>query len=77
MEESLSLEELNAIVEAVYKREKRNNKFFAALKGIDLDEGSDTKERFDEVKRRAEARLQGKSEEELEMSEFGIELITD
>lgn len=77
MEESLSLEELNAIVNAIYAREARNNKFMAALKGIDLDAGSDSKERFEDVKRRAEARLQGKSEEELEMSEFGIEVITE
>lgn len=51
----------------------------AALKGIDLDEGStvDAKEKFDEVQRRVNARLTGKSEQELELAEFGLEIETE
>lgn len=48
----------------------------AALKGIDLDEGKNTeaKEKFDEINRRVQARLHGKSEQQLELDEFGLEI---
>lgn len=49
----------------------------AALKGINLDEDNDAKERFEAVKRRAEARMTGKSEEQLELAEFGLEIVEE
>lgn len=43
-----------------------DQKFAAALKGIDLDEGKDTE--FEEIKSRAYAKAQGVSEEQYELS---------
>lgn len=37
LEEKLSLDELMATLEAAREREHRQNKFMAALKGVDLD----------------------------------------
>lgn len=74
LEENLSVEELHALVEASSEREFRNWRFAAGLKGVDLDaevrKGSTSS--FDKVKARAEAKLAGKSEEELKLSDFGI-----
>lgn len=44
----------------------QDRKFTAALKGIDLDEGS-TNTEFEDIKRRAEARVLGVNEEEIEL----------
>lgn len=44
----------------------QDRKFTAALKGIDLDEGTVDAE-FEDIKRRAEARVLGVSEEEIEL----------
>lgn len=44
----------------------QDRKFTAALKGIDLDEGTADKE-FEDIKRRAEAKVLGVSEEEIEL----------
>lgn len=73
IEENLSLDELQAILEASRDQEYRRQKFAAALKGVDLDAASkSTTESFDEVKRRAEAKLRGVSEEEVEFGSIGI-----
>lgn len=60
-------------MEAARDKEYRGQKFTAALKGIDLDEkmGS-TDTSFDDVKRRAESKLHGVSEEQIEFSSIGI-----
>lgn len=79
MEIKLSLPELNAILDAARKQEHERRKFTAALKGVDLDE-SGTKEtneeRFERIKRQAEAKASGKSETEIEFNElgFGVEI---
>ena len=79
LEESLSLPELQAILEAAREKEHREHKFLAALKGIDLDEGKkeETQDAFDRIKQRAEARLRGVSEEEVgrqaDAELFGLE----
>lgn len=44
-----------------------DKKFFAALKGIDLDEQVGSSSDFDEVVRRAEAKAAGLNEEEYEL----------
>lgn len=68
LEENLNLDELNLIIKAAHEREHRTNKFLAALKGIDLDKGkeSDAQKKFERAQLRAQARLNGMSEEEME-----------
>jgi hypothetical protein len=48
-------------------------------KGVDLDEGVKTSDlpTFDEIKRRAEARNRGVSEEKLELADIGIQIIEE
>ena len=79
LEEVISLDELNLLVNALREKEHRHNRFMAALKGIDIDEGSSesAEERFERAKRRAESKLSGVSEEELEMSDFGLDITVE
>lgn len=72
LEEKITLPELELIMKSIHKKEDQNRRFAAALKGIQLEEG-DSNERFEEVKRRAKARLSGKSEEELSFDDLDIE----
>lgn len=69
LEECISLVELESILRAASERETRYNRFMAAVNGIDLDahEKKTNQERLEEVNRRAEARLMGKTEEEMEL----------
>lgn len=53
LENQLSMPELVATVEAQQETERRNFKFFAALKGIDLDESDKTESDFERIKRKA------------------------
>ena len=76
MENSITLEELYAYLDAMYRSEHRRNKFAAALKGVDIDEGA-TDGKFDAVKQKAEATLTGKSEEEIVFDFIGIEIESD
>lgn len=76
MEDTITLEELYMYAEEIQEAEHRRNKFAAALKGIDIDEGR-TDSSFEEVKRRAEATLSGKSEEEIVFDMIGIEIEDD
>lgn len=75
LEESLNLAELELLVQAARDREHRQNKFMAAIQGIDLDDaGTETaQEKFDAAKRRVAAKLSGKSEEQLELDSFGLD----
>lgn len=82
LEESISLDELEAILTAHQEQQYTNRKFAAALKGINLDDEvkDEQEDRFEIIRARAEARLAGKSEQELEKSEyefFGIDLETE
>lgn len=73
MEENLSLAELERLLESKRDQDFQNKKFAAALKGVDLDEPGDKEApTFEEVKRRADAKLRGVSAESLEFSEIGI-----
>lgn len=79
MEESLTLDEVYLLRNSIYEAEHRHHKFLAALKGVDLDEitsGASNSE-FDEIKRKAEAALAGKSEEEYTFDFIGIEIEDD
>jgi hypothetical protein len=73
----LNLRELEVVVSAAREREERERKFLAAIQGIDLSANDDHQERFEDVKRRVEARLSGKSEEALRLEEFGVKIIND
>lgn len=71
----MNLQELILIIEK--SREKRNeqNKFLAAIQGIDLEKNKDSANAdFEEVRRRAQARISGKSEEEIEFEQIGIDI---
>lgn len=59
------------------KREKEydERKFLAALKGIELDD--DKEDKFEEIKRRAEADLAGKTPEQLTFEDIGIDIEQD
>lgn len=73
MEENLSLAELERLLESKRDQDFQNKKFAAALKGVDLDEPGDKEApTFEEVKRRADAKLRGVSAEVLEFNEIGI-----
>lgn len=72
----MNLPELEAILTAAREKEHENRKFLAALKGIDLDKGNEGEhqDKFNEIKRRVEARQSGISEATLEMNELGLEI---
>lgn len=76
MEEELTLDELYALVEAQYRREHRQNRFAAALQGVDLDEGKKD-DSFEDIKHRAEATLAGRSESEFTFDMIGIDVEDD
>lgn len=71
MEECLTLQELNVLVEQARKREERQNKFLAAIQGIDLGEDEEESDlpTVDDIKRKAEAIRLGISEEEVKREE--------
>lgn len=78
MEENLNIHELESILDAAREQEYKRQKFAAALKGVDLDEETGKKDTsFEDIKRRAEAKNRGVSEEELELSDIGIAVIED
>jgi hypothetical protein len=61
------------------EQEHREHKFMAALKGIDLDKDAkdESQDAFDRAQRRAEARLRGITEDDVEKladaNVFGLE----
>jgi len=60
---------------AAREKEKREQRFLAAIQGINLDEGDTSgKEKFEEVKRRVEAKKLGVSEEQLFLEDMGIDV---
>lgn len=73
MEECLTLQELNILVEGAREKEERQQKFLAAIQGIDLDEGDETLPSFEDVKRKAAAIAAGQNEDVVEFNEFGID----
>ena len=61
LEESISMPELTAILEASRDKERREQKFLAALQGVDLDDDSeetDSVRAFEEVKERVMNRIE-------------------
>lgn len=74
LEENLSLPELTQVLDASRKAQKEQNTFLAAIQGIDLDKGNKTTPDFEEVKRRAQAKLAGVTEEEIDLAAIGIKI---
>lgn len=66
LESNLTMQEISKMLEKAREMKYNDQRFAASLKGIDLDEGKTTE--FDEVKRRAEAKALGVSEEQYELS---------
>jgi hypothetical protein len=82
LEEALTLPELELIVKSSRDKEHRLMRFYGFFKGVDIDEGNgqSAKERFEAVQRRAEAKLAGRTDEEiaqegaLSFEDFGFEV---
>jgi type I site-specific restriction-modification system R (restriction) subunit len=74
LEDSITMQELKAIIDANRKAETRRHKFMAALKGINLDDPNteSDEERFERIRRTSSAKLRGKSEEEYTLEEIGF-----
>jgi hypothetical protein len=66
LETNLTMEEISKMIEKAREKKYEDQKFMAALKGIDLDEGRESE--FDKIKRRAEAKALGMSEEQHDLS---------
>lgn len=66
LESNLTMQEISKMLEKAREMKYNDQRFAASLKGIDLDEGKTTE--FDEIKRRAEAKALGVTEEQYELS---------
>lgn len=73
IEEVLTLDELMLLYGTITDKINEDREFAASLKGIDL-RGNNEEESssFEEVQRRAQAKLAGKSEDELEFADLGF-----
>lgn len=72
METHLSLPELEAILDAARDQEEARQRFAASLKGIDLGEGRQSRDMFEEVEARAKAKLAGISQDAYDLSDLGV-----
>lgn len=75
LEESLTLNELNAMITAIREDQKHTNIFLAGLQGVDLAKHYDNpiEEKKREIERRVAERLHGaEALERQELAEFGI-----
>lgn len=74
LEDALTLQELKAIISVNRQTEARNNKFLAAIQGINLDDATeeDVEERFRKTQLRAAAKMSGKEENQMVMEELGF-----
>lgn len=72
LEESLNLDELRLILDAMRERELRQMKFFASLKGIDLEKDlkKSAEEEVQKVKDRVAARQRGEDPEKYELEQY-------
>lgn len=73
IEENLTMEELQQILKSQAEKEERQFKAMAAINGIDLDEDEEAVT-FEEVERRAKAKLAGKDESTYTFEEWGFEV---
>jgi hypothetical protein len=72
MEIKLTLDELRAIIDASREKEQRQQRFAAAIQGIDIDKDKDDSA-VDRVKQRVAAKLQKKSQEQVRMESVGLD----
>lgn len=73
IEEALTLDELMLLYGTIHEQINADRKFAASLKGIDLGGEEETEtSSFEDIERRAQAKLAGKSEDELEFAEVGF-----
>lgn len=77
MEEELTLEELYALIDGMQRTEHRQNRFAAALQGVDLDKDNKQDDAFDRIRLKAAADLAGKDEDEYVLGMIGIEFDED
>lgn len=82
LEDALSIQEVEVLLDASRAQQYENHKFAAALKGIDLDEqsgksGNDDAPTFEDIKRRAEAKARGVSEDQLAFADIGIAVVEE
>ena len=76
LEDNVTLSELERLLTAANKMKNNDRKFFAAMKGIKWDDATSEKSSFEEIQKRAQARLLGKTEEELDLGELGFTVIS-
>lgn len=78
LEECLTIKELELIVKTMREKEDRAARWLAAVNGISLDgetENHETpEEAVDRIKRKVEAMNGGKTEEEFEYGEMGLDI---
>lgn len=77
MEDCLTLDELYLLIEAKQRADHDERKFLAALKGIDLDEETNSTSEFEALQIKAQAELAGKSTQEYVFDMIGIEIEDD
>jgi len=77
LEDSLSLAELYQLQSSSRDKDHEHRKFAAALKGIDIDEREEAEDAFKQVERRAQAKLSGMTEEQIELADIGVEIIIE
>lgn len=80
LEDCLTLEELEILLDKARDVEYKLFKMHAALQGHDLGDASgkeSNEDRFKRIEREALAKLQGISEEELELRDVGITIIRE
>lgn len=70
----ISLPELEALLKEAREKEQRNQRFLAAIQGIDLDAHSkeSAEDKLEAAKRRVAAMQSGKPKEEFEFDELDI-----
>lgn len=77
LEENLTIDELQAILDAINDREERDRIFRAAIAGVDYKGGTREKDNSDPVERakaKARAQLKGMSEDQIEWGDLGFEV---
>lgn len=75
LEDNLSLAEINQILDSYRKMKREEQKFLAAMQGIDLDKNSSgNSSDFETVKKRAQARITGVDEESFDLAQAGIKI---
>lgn len=71
LEEYLTLDELYATVKQLNEERHINQRFAAALKGVDIDEGKeDGVKSFEDIQKRAQAILNGEDPDNAEKTEL-------